>query len=55
MTEAIDRLELSERSVYAFVGWITSIFMYICFIIWAFVPDSYLISVGIEYYPPKYA
>ena len=46
---------LTERGVYAFVGWVLSIASYMVFLVWAFVPDTVLVSVGITYFPSKYA
>ncbi len=40
--------------MYSFVGWIASIFMYVCFIAWAFLPENILHSLGITYYPSRY-
>ena len=45
---------LTERGVYAFVGWVLSIASYVVFLIWAFVPDAILVSLGITYFPSKY-
>lgn len=50
-------MEISEgptqKSVYAFVGWITTIVFYIIFLIWAYTPDNILHSFGITYYPSR--
>ncbi|KAH6772874.1 Phosphatidylinositol N-acetylglucosaminyltransferase [Perilla frutescens var. hirtella] len=44
--------KLSE--VYGFVGSITTVVFTAIFIIWAYVPDNWLHSVGIYYYPSRY-
>ena len=45
---------LINNSVYSFVGWITSFGVYICFLCWAYLPEEYLLSLGITYYPSRY-
>ncbi|EXB70707.1 hypothetical protein L484_023893 [Morus notabilis] len=40
--------------VYGFVGSITTIVATAIFLIWAYVPESWLHSVGIFYYPSRY-
>lgn len=44
--------KLSE--VYGFVGSITTVVFTVIFIVWAYVPDHWLHSVGIYYYPSRY-
>ncbi|GFP81441.1 phosphatidylinositol n-acetylglucosaminyltransferase subunit p [Phtheirospermum japonicum] len=44
--------KLSE--VYGFVGSITTVVATVVFIIWAYVPDHWLHSIGIYYYPSRY-
>ncbi|KAL0425467.1 UNVERIFIED_CONTAM: Phosphatidylinositol N-acetylglucosaminyltransferase subunit P [Sesamum radiatum] len=44
--------KLSE--VYGFVGSITTVVSTVVFIIWAYVPDRWLHSIGIYYYPSRY-
>lgn len=44
----------SASSVYSFVAWIASIFVYVCFLIWAFLPQDFLHTCGITYYPSRY-
>ncbi|XP_022146985.1 phosphatidylinositol N-acetylglucosaminyltransferase subunit P-like [Momordica charantia] len=40
--------------VYGFVGSISTVVATVVFLIWAYVPDSWLHSVGIFYYPSRY-
>lgn len=40
--------------VYGFVGSITTVVATAIFLIWAYVPESWLHSVGIFYYPSRY-
>ncbi|WVY90042.1 hypothetical protein V8G54_035556 [Vigna mungo] len=40
--------------VYGFVGSITTVFATVIFFIWAYVPESWLQSAGISYYPSRY-
>ncbi|KAL2463758.1 Phosphatidylinositol N-acetylglucosaminyltransferase [Forsythia ovata] len=40
--------------VYGFVGSITAVVATVIFIIWAYVPDCWLHSIGIYYYPSRY-
>jgi len=44
----------SKSSVYAFVGWLASMFLYACFLLWVFSTDNFLHSIGISYYPSRY-
>ncbi|CAE5962799.1 unnamed protein product [Arabidopsis arenosa] len=40
--------------VYGFVGTISIVVATVIFLIWAYVPDKFLESLGIYYYPSKY-
>ncbi|KAG7588037.1 PIG-P [Arabidopsis suecica] len=40
--------------VYGFVGSISIVVATVIFLIWAYVPDKFLESIGIYYYPSKY-
>ncbi|KAL1345523.1 hypothetical protein AAHE18_08G123400 [Arachis hypogaea] len=40
--------------VYGFVGSITTVAAAVIFLVWAYVPESWLHSVGIYYYPSRY-
>lgn len=40
--------------VYAFVAWITSIVVFIIFLLWAFSPRQLLHDIGVIYYPSRY-
>ncbi|ESQ29308.1 hypothetical protein EUTSA_v10024054mg, partial [Eutrema salsugineum] len=40
--------------VYGFVGSLWTIVATVIFLIWAYVPDKFLESIGIYYYPRKY-
>ncbi|XP_065878765.1 phosphatidylinositol N-acetylglucosaminyltransferase subunit P [Euphorbia lathyris] len=40
--------------VYGFVGSITTIVATVIFLVWAYVPERWLHSIGIFYYPDKY-
>ncbi|KAF1886629.1 hypothetical protein Lal_00045862 [Lupinus albus] len=40
--------------VYGFVGSITTVAASVIFLVWAYVPESWLQSVGITYYPSRY-
>ncbi|KAG4381189.1 hypothetical protein GLYMA_15G092700v4 [Glycine max] len=40
--------------VYGFVGSITTVVATVIFLVWAYVPESWLQSVGISYYPSRY-
>ncbi|CAH2047879.1 unnamed protein product [Thlaspi arvense] len=40
--------------VYGFVGSISTVVATVMFLIWAYVPDKFLESIGISYYPSKY-
>ncbi|KAG0461814.1 hypothetical protein HPP92_020290 [Vanilla planifolia] len=40
--------------VYGFVGSITTVIATVIYLTWAYIPESWLHSVGITYYPSKY-
>ncbi|KAI4332144.1 hypothetical protein L6164_017077 [Bauhinia variegata] len=40
--------------VYGFVGSITVVVASVVFFVWAYVPDSWLHSIGVFYYPSRY-
>ncbi|CAM9311795.1 unnamed protein product [Choristocarpus tenellus] len=40
--------------VYGFAGWITTLVAYAFYLVWAYVPESTLHTLGITYYPSKY-
>eukprot|EP00249_Psilotum_nudum_P023428 c28869_g3_i2 orf=1324-1806(-) len=40
--------------VYGFVGSISTIVATVLFFIWAYLPESWLYSIGITYYPSRY-
>lgn len=50
------RIKSTDRTseIYGFVMWVTSYVLFAVFILWAYLPDSALHSVGITYYPSKY-
>uniref|UniRef100_A0A2P2JJQ8 PIG-P domain-containing protein n=1 Tax=Rhizophora mucronata TaxID=61149 RepID=A0A2P2JJQ8_RHIMU len=40
--------------VYGFVGCITTVVATVVFLVWAYVPEAWLHSIGIFYYPDRY-
>uniref|UniRef100_A0A6V7QVH0 PIG-P domain-containing protein n=1 Tax=Ananas comosus var. bracteatus TaxID=296719 RepID=A0A6V7QVH0_ANACO len=40
--------------VYGFVGSITTVIATVIFLVWAYIPERWLHSLGITYYPSKY-
>lgn len=44
----------ASEEVYGFVGWVTTIFGFAIWLIWAYLPDSLLHQIGISYYPSRY-
>lgn len=40
--------------VYGFVGSITTVIATVIYLMWAYIPESWLHSLGITYYPSKY-
>ena len=44
----------ANAEVYGFVGWIISLFAIVIFLIWAYTPNSFLLQMGISYYPDKW-
>ncbi|CAI9279161.1 phosphatidylinositol N-acetylglucosaminyltransferase subunit P [Lactuca sativa] len=44
----------NPSEVYGFVGAISTVVATVIFMVWAYVPDPWLHSIGIFYYPSKY-
>ncbi|XP_004487552.1 phosphatidylinositol N-acetylglucosaminyltransferase subunit P [Cicer arietinum] len=40
--------------VYGFVGSITTVVTTVIFLVWAYVPETWLHAIGISYYPSRY-
>ncbi|KAL6077463.1 Phosphatidylinositol N-acetylglucosaminyltransferase subunit P [Balamuthia mandrillaris] len=44
----------ARREVYGFVCWIATFGLWVAYMLWAYLPDEWLHSMGIYYYPSKY-
>lgn len=52
--EPVERRGASQVEVCGFVAWVTSGALYFMYLLWAFLPQHILRSVGVEYYPDKH-
>ncbi|KAF8343087.1 PIG-P [Cantharellus anzutake] len=41
------------REIYGFVALVSTSILYVVYLIWAFIPDRYLVSAGIKWYPSR--
>ncbi|KAB1225037.1 Phosphatidylinositol N-acetylglucosaminyltransferase subunit P [Morella rubra] len=48
------RLHYNGPKPYGFVGYITTVVATVVFFVWAYVPETWLNSIGIFYYPSRY-
>jgi len=44
----------NATEMYGFVSWILSAVCYLCYLLWAYIPDGWLDALGILYRPSKY-
>jgi hypothetical protein len=44
----------ATKEVYGFVAWIATFFLFGAYLLWAYLPESWLHAIGVTYYPDKY-
>lgn len=49
--------ELKSRAAeyYGFVAWISTYALFVLYLLWALLPDTLIVHLGIEWYPSRWA
>lgn len=40
---------------YGFVAWASTSLLFIVYVLWALLPDSWIVATGVDWYPNRYA
>ena len=54
MSGEASNFKITSTELYGFVAWVFSAILILVFSLWAFLPDSFLQSFGVYYFPSKY-
>ena len=49
-----ERLKSRAPEFYGFVAWSSTYFLFVIYVLWALLPDSWIKAAGVDWYPNRY-